>query len=262
MDLKLKNKIVLVTGGASGIGEAIVNTFAEEQAIPVILDINFEKAKQIETELKSKNRESLALEVDLLDDEACQKAVRTALEKYQRIDSLINNAGRNDKVALGSPVDDFRKSLELNLVQYYSMANACLPSLIQSKGTIVNISSKVALTGQGGTSGYAAAKGGVLGLTREWAVQLLKYGIRVNALLPAEVWTPLYESIISASPNPQESLQKIKASIPLGNRLTKPQEIADMVVFLASHRASHITGQFLFVDGGYTHLDRAVCSGQ
>jgi len=258
MDLKLKNKIVLVTGGASGIGASLVYAFAEEQAIPIILDINFENAKQIETDLKSKKKEALALEVDLTDDRACEKGVRKVLEKFHRIDCLINNAGRNDRVALGCPVSDFRQSLELNLVHYYSMANACLPSLIQSKGTIVNISSKVALTGQGGTSGYAAAKGGVLGLTREWAVQLLKHGIRVNALLPAEVWTPLYESIIDETPNPMERLQKIEQSIPLGNRLTRPQEIADMVVFLASERASHITGQFLFVDGGYAHLDRAV----
>ena len=158
----------------------------------------------------------------------------------------------------GRPVSDFLQSIEANLVHYYTMANYCLDPLKKSGGVIVNVASKVALTGQGATSGYAAAKGGVLSLTREWAAQLLEFGIRVNAVVPAEVWTPLYKNIVGQLPDSKAFLEKIHRSIPLGNRMTTPEEIADMVVFLSSRRASHVTGQFVFVDGGYTHLDRLI----
>ena len=122
----------------------------------------------------------------------------------------------------------------------------------------MNIASKTAVTGQGGTSGYASAKGAILALTREWAVELLGYGIRVNAVLPAEVMTPLYRQWLDTFPNPDEKLKTILAKIPLQQRMTKPEEIAAMVVFLISARAGHMTGQHIFVDGGYVHLDRAL----
>ena len=113
-------------------------------------------------------------------------------------------------------------------------------------------------TGQGGTSAYAAANGGRNALTREWAVELLKYGIRVNAVIVAECYTPLYDKWIKTLPNPEETLAKIYDKIPLGKRMTTAEEIADMVVFLLSKRSSHTTGQIIYVDGGYTHLDRAL----
>ena len=138
------------------------------------------------------------------------------------------------------------------------MAHYALPHLKDTRGAIVNISSKTALTGQGGTSGYASAKGAILALTREWAVELLGYGIRVNAVLPAEVMTPLYRQWLDTFPNPEEKLKTILAKIPLQQRMTQPEEIVAMVVFLLSARAGHITGQHLFVDGGYVHLDRAL----
>jgi L-fucose dehydrogenase len=122
----------------------------------------------------------------------------------------------------------------------------------------VNIASKTAVTGQGGTSGYASSKGAVLALTREWAVELLEYGIRVNAIVPAEVMTPLYRQWLDTFPDPEAKRQSILSKIPLEKRMTTPDEIAAMVLFLISSRASHITGQHLFVDGGYVHLDRAL----
>jgi L-fucose dehydrogenase len=130
--------------------------------------------------------------------------------------------------------------------------------LKKSKGSIVNISSKTAETGQGNTSAYAAANGGRNALTREWAVELLKYGIRVNAVIVAECYTPLYENWIKTFDNPAEKLQQINAKIPLENRMTTAEEIANMAVFLLSERSSHTTGQLIYVDGGYTHLDRAL----
>jgi L-fucose dehydrogenase len=133
---------------------------------------------------------------------------------------------------------------------------ASLPFLIRSKGTIVNISSKVAITGQGGTSGYAAAKGAILGATREWAEEFAGNGIRVNAVVPAEVRTPQYEEWLKQFENPEDRLRAITARIPLEHRMTEPEEVAAMVLFLLSARSAGITGQQLFVDGGYVHLDR------
>ncbi|MBY0434632.1 MAG: SDR family oxidoreductase, partial [Cyclobacteriaceae bacterium] len=194
-----------------------------------------------------------------LDAFACQKCIHTIEKRLGKIDGLVNNAGANDRVGLeqGTP-QKFIQSLTNNTTHYYALAHYCLPHLKKSKGSIVNIASKVALTGQGSTSGYAAAKGAILALTREWATELLPYSIRVNAVLPAEVWTPLYESWINSFPNAFEKKQEIEDRIPLEKRMTTPKEIADTVLFLLSERSSHTTGQWLSVDGGYVNLDRAI----
>jgi L-fucose dehydrogenase len=125
----------------------------------------------------------------------------------------------------------------------------------------VNISSKTAITGQGNTSAYVAAKAAQLGLTREWAAALAADGVRVNAVIPAEVMTPLYRTWLDTFDNPQARLAEIVRHIPLGQRMTEADEIAATVVFLLSPRSGHTTGQWLFVDGGYTHLDRALKPG-
>jgi NAD(P)-dependent dehydrogenase (short-subunit alcohol dehydrogenase family) len=255
MDLQLKNKVVLVTGGAKGIGAAIVRTAFSEGAIPVIVDRDAESGRQIQSELSG----SELIVGDLSSPEFCQATVEQTIQKCGRLDALVNNAGINDKVGLehGNPAQ-FVDSLGRNLLHYYNMAHYALPHLKQSRGTIVNISSKTAVTGQSGTSGYVAAKGGILGLTREWAAELLSYGIRVNAVVPAEVMTPLYQQWLDTFPNPEAALRSVLAKIPLEKRMTTPEEIATMVVFLLSLRAGHITGQHIFVDGGYVHLDRAL----
>lgn len=197
--------------------------------------------------------------MELNSPDSCRQAVEEALRRCGRIDALVNNAGVNDKVGLesGSP-EEFLASLQRNLTHYYFMAHYALPSLKAARGSIVNIASKVALTGQGGTSGYAASKGGQLALTREWAVELLPFGIRVNAIVPAEVMTPLYRRWIETFPDPGEKLRAITEKIPLGRRMTRPDEIASMALFLISEKAGHITGQQISVDGGYVHLDRAL----
>jgi NAD(P)-dependent dehydrogenase (short-subunit alcohol dehydrogenase family) len=138
------------------------------------------------------------------------------------------------------------------------MAHYVLPELKRLKGAIVNVGSKVAVTGQGGTSGYASSKGAIMALTREWASELLPYGIRVNTVIPAEVMTPLYRQWLDTFPDPDGKLGTILSKIPLGKRMTTAEEIADMVVFLISAKSGHTTGQHLFVDGGYVHLDRAL----
>jgi L-fucose dehydrogenase len=255
VDLQLENKVVLVTGGAKGIGAAIVRTLAAEGATAVIVDRDAEAGKQLHAELGT----SHVIVADLSSPADCQTAVNSTVEKFDRIDSLVNNAGVNDKIGLehGTP-EQYVDSLKRNLLHYYNMAHFALPYLRKTRGSVVNIGSKTAVTGQGGTSGYASSKGAILALTREWAAELLGYGIRVNAVVPAEVMTPLYRQWLDTFPDPQQKLQCVLAKIPLENRMTSPDEIAAMVVFLLSACAAHITGQHLFVDGGYVHLDRAL----
>jgi L-fucose dehydrogenase len=259
MDLQLKGKVVLVTGGANGIGAAVVRGCAREGATPVLVDKDGEAGKLLQTELQKSGASCGAICADLAPAANCAAAIEATLRDFGRLDVLVNNAGINDNAGLehGNP-EKFLRSLELNLLHYYNMAHYALPALKKSQGCIINIASKVAITGQGGTSGYAAAKGAILALTREWAAELLPYGIRVNALLPAEVMTPLYKQWLGAFPNPDEKLKHITARIPLGKRMTDPGEIAAMVLFLMSAQASHVTGQHVFVDGGYVHLDRAL----
>jgi len=250
---------VIVTGGAKGIGAAIVHTCAAEGAIPVVVDRDAEAGKQLQSDLKTNGANCRLISVDLEAPESCSQAVEHTLKEFGRIDALVNNAGRNDKVGLehGSP-DEYVASLNRNLVHYYSMAHYALPHLKRSHGAIVNIGSKTAVTGQGSTSGYASSKGAIMALTREWAAELLPYGIRVNTVVPAEVMTPLYRSWLDTFPNPDEKLSKILTKIPLEQRMTTTDEIAAMVIFLLSTKSSHTTGQHLFVDGGYVHLDRAL----
>ncbi|GAA4730587.1 SDR family oxidoreductase [Flavisolibacter ginsenosidimutans] len=259
MDLGLREKIIIVTGGAKGIGEGIVRVLAAEGATPVIIGRNNEDNEKIKDELLGSGKFCGAFVAELSRPEECKKAVDAVVAKYGRIDGLVNNAGVNDGVGLESGnYEKFMQSLHSNLVHYYLMAHHALPHLIKSKGSIVNIGSKTAETGQGNTSAYAAANGGRNALTREWAVELLKYGIRVNAVVVAECFTPLYAKWIQTLPNPDEKLKSITAKIPFENRMTTAEEIANAVAFLLSEKSSHTTGQLVHVDGGYVHLDRAL----
>lgn len=259
MDLNLEGRVIIITGGTQGIGRAVVKLVAEEGGIPVFIGRTKSNGEELRDELKAGGRQCHFIRMDLNDAHACQQAAGETIGLFGRIDGLVNNAGANDGIGLekGSP-EAFQLSVDQNLTHYYTMAHACLPALKKSTGAIVNVSSKTAMTGQGGTSGYTAAKGAQLALTREWAVELLPFRIRVNAVIPAEVWTPQYERWIGTFEQPGEALEAITKKIPLGKRMTTPEEIANMVVFLLSERSSHTTGQWIIVDGGYTHLDRKV----
>jgi L-fucose dehydrogenase len=261
MDLQLKDKVVIVTGGAKGIGEGIVRVLVREGAIPVIIGRSAADNQKLLDELSTSDTTLFQVEAELSRPEECKKAVDLVVEKFGRIDGLVNNAGVNDGVGLeNGNYEKFIKSIHSNLVHYYLMAHHALPELIKSNGSIVNISSKTAETGQGNTSAYAAANGGRNALTREWAVELLKYNIRVNTVVVAECYTPLYDTWIKSLPNPTEKLQEITSKIPLGQRMTTAEEIANAVVFLLSPCSSHTTGQLIHVDGGYVHLDRALAN--
>lgn len=257
MKLGLDGKVVIVTGGGAGIGGAISTVLAEEGAIPAIFGRS-PLTPEFEAHVRGLQPRTTFHQLDLSDDSALAAAIEAVAREGAGIHGLVNNAGRNDGVGLDAGTAVFTASVSANLGHYYGAVHHCLPHLRASRGSIVNISSKTALTGQGGTSGYVAAKAAQLGLTREWAASLIDDGIRVNAVLPADVMTPLYRSWISAFPDPESKLADITARIPLGRRMTTDREIADTVVFLLSERSSHTTGQWILPDGGYTHLDRAL----
>jgi L-fucose dehydrogenase len=249
MDLGLKNKVVI------GIAESLAN----EGAIVALVGRNEEDNLKVVNKINANKGQAFSIVAELTQPAQCERAIAEVVKKHGKIDILINNAGVNDGIGLEKGnYEDFMHSLHRNLVHYYLMAHHALPYLKESKGNILNIGSKTAETGQGGTSAYAAANGGRNALTREWAVELLKYGIRVNALIVAECYTPLYDKWVKTLPNPEETLTKIKSKIPLENRMTTAEEIANMCVFLVSEKSSHTTGQLIHVDGGYVHLDRAL----
>ena len=261
MDLQLEGKVIVVSGGAKGIGAGIVKQLAMEKAVPVIIGRSESDNLEYIDELRKENLTAHQVVAELTEPSECEKAIGTIASNFGRVDGLVNNAGVNDGVGLEKgDYDSFMKSLHRNVVHYYLLAHYALPYLKKTKGPIVNITSKTAETGQGGTSGYAAANGGRNALTREWAVELLKYNIRVNAIVVAECWTPLYQKWVATLADPDATLKKITANIPLENRMTTAEEIANMAVFLLSPASSHTTGQIIHVDGGYVHLDRALAN--
>ena len=262
MDLNLNGKVAIITGAAGikgSIGETMLRVLAAEGVIPAIIDRNDRGFSYVE-ELKAQGIDAHFVKTDVTKPEQVAKAVDEILKKYQRVDVVINNVGVNDGAGLDADYEDFVRSLQLNLISYWLVVKHALPALKASQGTILNIGSKVALTGQGGTSGYAASKGGVLALTREWAVDLIADKIRVNAIIIAESWTPAYDAWIQTLEKGDQKLKEIVQKIPLENRMTTPEEIANTAAFIVSEKSSHTTGQFIFVDGGYVHLDRALLS--
>ncbi len=257
MDLGLRDKVIIVTGGGAGIGAAISTTLAEEGAVPVILARRAPDAGFL-TGLAALSPKSDWVQADLSKDEDCARAIAELRAKWGRVYGLVNNAGRNDGVGLEAGPAAFRASLDQNLMHYYTLLHLVQDDIKALAGAVVNISSKTAVTGQGQTSAYVAAKAAQLGLTREWAAALAPWGVRVNAVIPAEVMTPMYADWLKSFDDPAAQLATITARIPLGQRMTTDREIAAAVVFALSPRAAHTTGQWLFVDGGYTHLDRAI----
>ena len=259
MNLGLKEKVIIVTGGAKGIGEGISESLALESAIVAIVGRNEADNLRCIEKIQATGGQAFSFVAELSKPEECQQVVDQVFAMFGKIDGLVNNAGINDGVGLASGnYEKFMASLHANLIHYYLMAQACLPHLIKSKGAIVNIGSKTAETGQGNTSAYAASNGGRNALTREWAVELLPYEIRVNSVIVAECYTPMYDKWIKTLENPEEKLKSITDKIPLGNRMTTQEELGAMVAFLLSKKSSHTTGQLIHVDGGYVHLDRAI----
>ena len=255
MDLGLKDKIVLVTGGAKGIGAATVKAFLAEDCKVVIVDRDTEAGPVL---AKSSGSKARFVEADLTNLKSCKQAIEQTVSWFGGLDVLVNNAGFNDGLGLETSPEDFMTSVQNNLLHVYAMTHYSLPQLRKGPGSILNLGSKVSVTGQGKTSAYAAAKGAISALTREWAVALAPEKVRVNCVIPAECITDQYEQFFQTQTNPDAAKKAIADIVPFEQRLTTPEEIAQTIVFLASNRSSHTTGQLVFVDGGYTHFDRAV----
>jgi L-fucose dehydrogenase len=255
MDLGLRDKIVLVTGGAKGIGAATVKAFLAEDCKVVIVDRDTEAGPVL---AKSSGSKASFVEADLTNLKSCKQAVEQTVSWFGGLDVLVNNAGFNDGLGLETSPEDFMTSVKNNLLHVYAMTHYALPQIRKGPGCILNLGSKVSVTGQGKTSAYAAAKGAISALTREWAVALATDKVRVNCVIPAECITDQYEQFFQTQTNPEAAKKAIADIVPFEQRLTTPEEIAQTIVFLASDRSSHTTGQLIFVDGGYTHFDRAV----
>ena len=204
MDLNLKNKVILVTGGASGIGRSIAKNLVSEGAIVCILDNNQKAEAGISDEMKNLPGEVFYLLTELTNQDKCSDAVNKIIQQFERIDGLVNNAGINDGVGLESGnYQKFIESLDKNVGHYQTLTELALPHLKKTSGAIVNICSKVAETGQGETSGYTASNGARFELTKEWAASFIPFGINVNGVVVAECWTPQYDWWIS-----QQAIQK------------------------------------------------------
>ena len=255
MDLGLRDKIVLVTGGAKGIGAATVKAFLAEDSKVVLVDRDADEGSALS---KSSGSKVSFIEADLTNLKSCKEAVEQTVSLFGGLDVLVNNAGFNDGLGLDTPPEKFMVSVQNNLLHVYAMTHYALPQIRKGPGCILNLGSKVSVTGQGQTSAYAAAKGAISALTREWAVALAPDKIRVNCVIPAECLTDQYEQFFLSQVEPEAAKKAISRLVPLAQRLTTPEEIAQTIIFLASDRSSHTTGQLIFVDGGYTHFDRAV----
>ncbi|MBT1175981.1 SDR family oxidoreductase [Bifidobacterium callimiconis] len=262
MDLHLEGKVFIITGGLKGIGKGITFQLAREGAITVIIDRSANVVEDYKKEIEPISKGYDIHILDLNDTDKIAPIVEEVYKKYGHIDGIVNNAGVNDNKALETTSwQEFEKSIHGNLTHYYELVHASVAYLKESKGAVVNITSKTALTGQGKTSAYAAAKGAILGLTREWAAALVKDEVRVNAIVVSECWTPLYADWIKTFGSEEEQQARLKVitdKIPLEHRMTTTEEIGNEAAFLLSDRSSHTTGQWVFVDGGYVHLDRAL----
>lgn len=261
MNLQLQKKVIIVTGAASGIGETIARGLAEEGASVCLVDRNEDKLSQVKQLLQQLGATVLSITTDLSETGSSVHVVKSVIETFGRIDGLVNNAGLNDGVRLETgDVDDFTASLNTNVSHYVMLTEYALPYLVEQKGSIVNICSKTGETGQGETSGYAAANGVRLAMSNAFARTEQFRHVRINGLVVAECWTPQYDWWINRQVDPPAKLREINGRIPLGNRMTTTTEIANMAIFLLSSHAQGINGQLIHVDGGYVHLDRAAGS--
>ena len=258
MDLGLKDKVVVVTGGSKGIGGGIVESLSREGAVVYSVNRPGKEGEEQQASLRKKGHDVTFVPAELTIADECRRVIETVLKERGSIYCVINNAGLNDEKGLDTPPEEFMKSVSGNLIHYYAMVHYAKDALIKEKGNVINVGSHVSITGQGGTSAYVAAKGAICGLTREWAAYFCKYNVRVNCVVPGSVWTNAYVKWAAKFPDPEERRRLAEQNIPRGRRMTEIREFADLAVFIASQRASHLTGEIIVNDGGYTRLDRVL----
>lgn len=242
--MKLKNKVAIITGGGSGIGEATVLRFAEEGAKIVINDVNEDNANKLAEKLKANGGEVLVCVADVCNKSEVEKMVKQVIDKFGRLDILVNNAGINrDSFVKKMTEEQWDKVININLKGTFLCAQAALaPMMEQKSGRIINTASIGAL-GNLGQANYSASKAGVIGLTKTLALEGARYNINVNCVSPGATNTAMTAGM------PSEIAEMVKKKIPL-RRFAEPEEIANAHFFLASDESNYITGQVLFVDGG------------
>ncbi|MBU5676162.1 3-oxoacyl-[acyl-carrier-protein] reductase [Alkaliphilus sp. MSJ-5] len=243
--MKFKDKVVLVTGAAQGIGKATALKFAQEGAKVVTVDIKLELMDEVSSEIKELGAELLTYGVNVVNREQIQDMVSDVVAKWGKIDILVNNAGITADSQLTKMEEDaFDKVIAVNLKGVYNCTQIVVPVMVENGGgVILNASSVVGLYGNFGQTNYAATKFGVIGMTKTWAKELGKKGIRVNAVAPGFIGTPMVSKM------PDKVIDMMKGKSPL-NRLGTPEDIANAYAFLASDEAGFITGTTLSVDGG------------
>lgn len=249
--MQLKDKTAIITGARRGMGRTHALALAEEGANVVVSDISLEDCQKVVDEIKSAGGEAIAVKCDVTKKQEVEKMVKDALDKFGKINILVNNAGIAEfKAFLEITEEEWDRTLDINLKGYFLCAQACAKEMAKQKsGTIVNISS-IAM-GQVGVgfseiTHYCASKGGIAGMTEALAVELASYNIRVNAIAPGIIETPMIDSI----KQDPKTMEAMLARVPMG-RVGKPEEVSNAVVFLASDKASYITGSVIVVDGGY-----------
>jgi 3-oxoacyl-[acyl-carrier protein] reductase len=253
-DTGLRKKVVIITGGGAGIGRATALRFAEEGARLAVWDVNEAAAQDTAKEIATADAESLARKVDVTDSTSIEAGVREVLERWKRVDVLVNNAGivrdaqlvkwKDGAVAATMTDEQFDSVINVNLRGVFLCTRAVVPHMIAAGGGVVlSASSVVGLYGNFGQTNYTATKAGVIAMTRSWARELGRYNIRVNAVAPGFIATEILRSM------PEKIIQGMVGHTPLG-RMGKPEEIADAYVWLASDQASFVHGIVLSVDGG------------
>ncbi len=243
--MRLLDKVAIITGGGRGIGEATAKKFVQEGAKVVIADINEEDINRTVEELKAMGGEATGLIVDVTSRESVEKMVADTVEKYGKLDVIVNNAGITmDATLLKMTEDQWDKVIDVNLKGVYNCGQAAAKVMVeQGSGVILNASSVVGVYGNFGQTNYAATKWGVIGMTKTWAKELGKKGVRSNAVAPGFILTPMVKKM------PENVLDMMKDKAPL-KRLGEPEDIANAYAFLASDEAKFITGAVLEVTGG------------
>ncbi len=253
--MKLENKVAIVTGGAMGIGKGIAAVFLREGAKVVIADVNRSEGEKAAAELKKDGAGPVFIECDVSKEEAIQRMVEQTVDRFKALHVLVNNAGIGVyKTVLETSTEEWDRCLAVNLRGVFLCSKYAIPHIKASGGgAIVNIASVHSYQNVGGTAPYAASKGGVVTLTRVMAIDYGKDKIRVNAICPGWIYTPLIQGIFAGDPEPAKAKQAVERRQVLG-RLGNPEEVGEAAAFLASDEASYITGASLMVDNGMTAL--------
>src|SRR5216684_4101076 len=251
MNISFENKVALVTGAGSGLGLATAKAFAESGAAVVLADWNEKSARAAADELVAQGRKALAVVCDVSDDGQVEAMVAQTVATFGHLDAAYNNAGVQNVLAetADSPRDDYDRVMAINLRGVWSCMKFELQQMRkQGSGAIVNCSSLGGLIGGARRGTYHAAKHGVIGFTKSAALEYATRGIRVNAVCPGLIWTPMSDQMVASGQG--EALKAMEKSVPMG-RVGRPKEIADAVLWLCSEAASYVTGQSISVDGGF-----------